>query len=145
MSFIGMISAVLRAVDVVSLVILAIMALILGNTIAMGVRERTHEYGVLRAVGFLPRHLAAFVLGEALVVSVTGGVIGIVLAFLVVQLLIGRVLEENFGVWFPFFRIDAATALTALVLAAVLGLLAAALPAYSTARLKVVDALRRTG
>jgi putative ABC transport system permease protein len=126
-------------------VILAIMALILGNTIAMGVRERTHEYGVLRAVGFLPRHLAAFVLGEALVVSVTGGVIGIVLAFLVVQLLIGRVLEENFGVWFPFFRIDAATALTALVLAAVLGLLAAALPAYSTARLKVVDALRRTG
>lgn len=145
MSFIGMISAVLRAVDVVSLVILAIMALILGNTIAMGVRERTHEYGVLRAVGFLPRHLAAFVLGEALVVSVAGGVVGIVLAFLIVQLLMGRFLEENFGVWFPFFRIDPNTVVSAFILAAVLGLVAAALPAYTTARLKVVDALRRTG
>ena len=41
------------------------MMLILGNTIAMGVRERTHEYGVLRAIGFLPRHIAALVLGEA--------------------------------------------------------------------------------
>lgn len=145
MSFIGMISAVLRAVDFVSLVIMAIMALILGNTIAMGVRERTHEYGVLRAVGFLPRHLAAFVVGEALAVSIAGGVLGIVLAFLLVQLLIGPVLEENFGVWFPFFRIDPSTIVWAFILAAVLGLIAAALPAYSTARLKVVDALRRTG
>ena len=32
--------------------ILAIMLLIVGNTIAMGVRERTYEYGVLKALGF---------------------------------------------------------------------------------------------
>ena len=30
------------------------MMLILGNTFAMGVRERTTEYGVLRALGFMP-------------------------------------------------------------------------------------------
>jgi ABC-type antimicrobial peptide transport system permease subunit len=35
------------------------MALILANTIAMSVRERTHEYGVLRAVGFSAGHVAA--------------------------------------------------------------------------------------
>ncbi len=45
--------------DIVSVVILLIMMLILGNTIAMGVRERTSEYGVLRAIGFLPEHVAA--------------------------------------------------------------------------------------
>ena len=63
-SFLGMFSAVLKAIDIVSVVITLIMALIVGNTIAMGVRERTNEYGVLRAIGFLPGHIARFILVE---------------------------------------------------------------------------------
>src|SRR5262249_23924856 len=43
-TFISMFSAILRAMDLVSGVILVIMTLILGNTIAMSVRERTNEY-----------------------------------------------------------------------------------------------------
>jgi putative ABC transport system permease protein len=145
MSFIGMISAVLRAVDAVSLVILAIMVLILGNTVAMGVRERTHEYGVLRAIGFLPKHLAVFVVGEAVTVSIAGGVLGILISYPFVQEGLGRFLEENMGAFFPFFRIAPSTVVISIVLAALLGLLAAAVPAYNASRLKVVDALRRTG
>jgi len=144
-SFIGMISAVLKAVDAVSLVILAIMVLILGNTVAMGVRERTHEYGVLRAIGFLPKHLAIFVLGEAVAVSVGGGVLGILVSYPFVQSFFGRFLEENMGAFFPFFRIDPITVVLALALAVVLGAVAAALPAYNASRLKVVEALRQTG
>ena len=144
-SFMGMISAVLKAVDAVSLVILAIMVLILGNTVAMGVRERTHEYGVLRAIGFLPKHLATFVVGEAVAVSVGGGALGIVVSYPFVQELVGRYLEENMGAFFPFFRIDPLTVLWAILLAVLLGALAAALPAYTASRLKVEDALRRTG
>ena len=63
-SFLAMFSAVLKAMDIVSAVILVIMTLILGNTIAMGVRERTNEYGVLRAIGFLPSHVALWVVGR---------------------------------------------------------------------------------
>jgi putative ABC transport system permease protein len=144
-SFIGMISAVLKAVDVVSIVILLIMMLILGNTVAMGVRERTHEYGVLRAIGFLPKHLALFVLSEAVAVSTLGGVLGLLVSYPFVEKGVGRFLEENMGGFFPFFRIDPTTAVAALILAAVLGLLAAALPAYNASQLKVVDALRRAG
>jgi putative ABC transport system permease protein len=144
-SFIGMISAVLRAVDVVSIVILLIMVLILGNTVAMGVRERTHEYGVLRAIGFLPKHLVLFVLSEAVVVSTLGGLLGILVSYPFVEKGVGRFLEENMGGFFPFFRIDPTTVVAALILAAVLGLLAAALPAYTASQLKVVDALRRAG
>src|SRR5262249_8866692 len=44
LSTMAMISAILTALDIVSIVILLIMTLILGNTIAMGVRERTNEY-----------------------------------------------------------------------------------------------------
>ena len=144
-SFIGMISAILKAVDVVSLVILFIMVLILGNTVAMGVRERTHEYGVLRAIGFLPKHLAAFVVGEAVTVSVAGGVLGVMISYPFVQEGLGRFLEENMGAFFPFFRIDPATIVWALLLAMLLGAVAAALPAYNASRLKVIEALRRTG
>ena len=144
-SFMGMMSAVLEAVDAVSLVLLAIMVLILGNTVAMGVRERTHEYGVLRAIGFLPKHLAAFVVGEAVAVSVGGGVLGIMISYPFVEGLLGRFLEENMGSLFPFFRIDPKTVIWAMVLAVLLGAAAAVVPAYNASRLKVVDALRRVG
>jgi putative ABC transport system permease protein len=144
-SFIGMLSAVLKAVDFVSVVILFIMALILGNTVAMGVRERTHEYGVLRAIGFLPKHLVMFVLGEAVTVGIGGGLLGLLIAYPLVNLAIGRWLEENMGGWFPFFRIAPETMVLALLLAAGLGLVAAAQPARAASRLKVVDALRRVG
>jgi putative ABC transport system permease protein len=145
MSFLGMLSAVLKAIDVVSIVILAIMMLILGNTIAMGVRERTNEYGVLRAIGFFPRHIVTFVLGEAATIGLGGGLLGLLLAYPLVEKGMGRFIEENLGAYFPYFRIADETAIAAPLLALGLALVAAAFPAYRASQLKVVDALRRLG
>ncbi|MBN1610689.1 MAG: ABC transporter permease [Polyangiaceae bacterium] len=144
-SFLGMITAVLKAVDVVSIVILLIMMLILGNTIAMGVRERTHEYGVLRAIGFRPKHLVLFVVGEASTLGVVGGALGVALAYPLVEKGMGRFLEENMGAFFPYFRIDPATAVLALALASLLGAGAALIPALRVAKLDVVNSLRKVG
>jgi putative ABC transport system permease protein len=142
-SFLGMFSAVLKAIDAVSVAILVIMMLILGNTIAMGVRERTHEYGTLRAIGFLPRHVAWFVMGEALATGALGGLLGVALSYPIVEQGMGRFLEENMSGFFPYFQIPLATAALALALALALGALAALLPAARASRLNVVDALRR--
>ena len=144
-SFMGMFSAVLTAIDIVSLIILAIMGLILGNTIAMGVRERTHEYGVLRAIGFRPPHIAQFVVGESMFIGLLGGLLGLLIAYPLVELLFGRWLEETAGSFFPYFRIANGTMIAALVLSMALGAVAAAIPAYRAARLDVVDSLRRVG
>jgi putative ABC transport system permease protein len=144
-SFLGMISAILKAVDVISIVILLIMVLILGNTIAMGVRERTHEYGVLRAIGFLPRHIVTFVIGEAITVGVLGGVVGLLISYPIVEQGFGRFLEENMSGFFPYFRIEAPTLVAALVLSLLLGAVGAILPAYRASKLDVVDSLRRVG
>lgn len=144
-SFLGMMSAILTALDLVSIVILLIMMLILGNTIAMGVRERTREYGVLRAIGFLPKHLVLFVLGEAATIGLLGGLLGIAIAYPIVELGIGRFLEENMGAFFPFFRIPPETMGMAMVLAVGLGLLAALVPAYQASKLNVISALRKVG
>jgi putative ABC transport system permease protein len=142
-SFLAGISAILKAVDVISLVILIIMMLILGNTIAMGVRERTNEYGVLRAMGFLPWHIAWFILGEAMFIGLLGGGLGLLLGYPFVEKGMGAWLEENMGSLFPYFRVPGEVAVEALVLALVLALVAAAIPAYRASQLKVVDALRR--
>jgi len=73
-SFMGAFSAILTALDYVSLIILLIMMLILGNTIAMGVRERTREYAVLRAIGFeAVAHPGSSSLGEAAALGVAAG------------------------------------------------------------------------
>lgn len=144
-SFMAVFSAVLTAMDVVSLVILVIMVLILGNTIAMGARERTHEHGVLRAIGFQPRHLALFVLGEAMTIGLLGGGLGLLFALPFVNLGLGRWLEENMAGFFPYFQVAPTTAVLSMVLALGLALVAAAIPAYRAARLVVTDALRRIG
>jgi len=144
-SFLGMISAILTAVNVVSIVIMLIMMLILGNTIAMGVRERTQEYGVLRAIGFLPRHIVLFIVGEGLVLGAAGGVLGLLIGYPFVEKGFGRFLEENLGAFFPFFRISPGIAVMAFGLAVVLGLVAAIIPARQAARLQIVSALRRVG
>jgi len=144
LSFIGAFGAVLTAFDLVSIVILLIMMLILANTIAMSVRERTHEYGVLRAIGFAPRHIVTFILGESLLIALVGGLVGIGLVQVLINMGIGPFIETNMASMFPYFRTPPSVMLTALALALALGLLAGLLPARGASRLKVTDALRRT-
>jgi len=143
LSFMGMFSAMLDAINIVSVIILLILMMLLGNTIAMGVRERTQEYGVLRALGFLPKHVAFFILGEAATLGLASGLVGLVLSFPLVNLGVGRFLEENMPAYFPYFRVDAFTAVSAVLLAVVLGIAAAAIPAFTASRLTVAGALRR--
>ena len=142
-SFLAMFSAILKAMNIISLVILVIMTLILGNTIAMGVRERTSEYGVLRAIGFLPSHVALWIVAESLVTGILGGLLGIALAFPFINFGVGRFVEENMGAFFPYFRLEPAAMAQAMLVAAALGIAGSVIPARSASRLNVVDAVRR--
>jgi putative ABC transport system permease protein len=142
-SFMGMFSAVLKALDIVSVVILLIMTLILGNTIAMGVRERTNEYGVLKAIGFRPGHILMFIMGEAALTALLGGVLGLVISYPLVQKGLGGVLTTQMPQFFRYFAIPVPVMGLALALSFGLGLFAAAIPAVRASRLKVTDALRR--
>jgi putative ABC transport system permease protein len=142
-SFVAMYSAVLDAIEVVSVVILAIMTLILGNTIAMGVRERACEYGVLRALGFLPGHVARWVIAESLATGLIGGGIGALAAWPFIDILVRRLIDENVGSFFPSFRLDGGQVILGVCLSGALGAVAAAIPAWRAARLRVVDSVRR--
>jgi putative ABC transport system permease protein len=142
-SFLAMFSSILKAMDVMSAVILVIMMLILGNTIAMGVRERTSEYGVLRAIGFLPRHITIWIVGESLALGLLGGLWGLLLAWPIINLGFSRFVEENMGGFFPYFRLETANMVLGMSLAALLGVGASMIPAWRASKIKVVDAVRR--
>lgn len=143
LSFLGMFSAILKALDIVSVIIMLILVMILANTIAMGVRERTSEYGALRALGFSPGHVRFFIIGESTFVGLCAGILGVGLAIPLVNGGMSRFIEENMGGMFPYFRIDPGTIVLALVLAAGLGLIAGLIPARQAGKLTVVNALRR--
>lgn len=138
-------SAILKALDIVSIIILGIMLLILGNTIAMGVRERTREYAVLRAIGFEPWHVRFFIIAEATTLGIVSGVVGVGIAYPFVNDVFGRALEENMGSWFPYFRVEPTTAGVAILIAIGLAIAASLLPSIQAARISVTDALRRVG
>jgi putative ABC transport system permease protein len=144
-SFMGMFSALLTALDIVSLIILFIMMMILGNTIAMGVRERTREYAVLRAIGFEPWHIRFFVIGEASVLGLAAGLAGVAMAYPIVDRGLGRWLEENMGAWFPYFRVEPSTMLLTVAIAIVIAIVASLIPSIQAGRIAVTDALRRVG
>jgi putative ABC transport system permease protein len=143
LAFLGGFAAVLGAFNWVSLVILLIMTLILANTIAMSVRERTHEYGVLRAIGFPPGHILGFIVGESLLVAVVGGLLGIGVVWLLINHGLGPVMAENMSGVFQNFFAPGWVLAVALGAAAMLGVIAGVIPAVLASRLKITDALRR--
>src|SRR5262249_34415217 len=102
-----------------------------------------NEYGVLRAIGFRPKHIVLFILGEALTIGLLTGLVGLALAYPLVELGMGRFLEENMGAWFPYFRIEKTIMVAAVLLAMGLSVTASLIPALRASRMSVTDALRR--
>jgi putative ABC transport system permease protein len=142
-SLLGLASTLLRALDVVSVTLLGLLVLLLGNTIAMAARERVQENAVLRTLGFAPLHVAALVVGEAMLLATVGAATGLAMAYALLFAGLARYFEENTRSFFPYFQIGPALALTTFAVVVALGAVAAAIPAYGAARLRVVDALRR--
>jgi putative ABC transport system permease protein len=68
-------------------IVMFTIALVAANTAAMAVRERRHEMAVMRAIGFTRNSIVMRILVEGLIVGVTGGAFGCVLAFLGFELL----------------------------------------------------------
>ena len=144
-SFMAGFSALLTALDAVSIIILGIMLLVLGNTIAMGVRERTKEYAVLHAIGFEPWHVRFFVIAEAATLGIVSGAVGVGLAYPFVNNVLGRFIEEEMGAMFPYFRVEPGTVVLAFVIAIALAAVASLVPSIQAGRVSVTDALRRIG
>ena len=115
--------------------------LVSANTMAMSIRERTREVAVLKTLGFTRKVVLALFVGEAVVVAVLAGVIGVVLGS-VAMYLVGH--NPNLG-FFQGISVNPITMVLALLLAATVGLVAAVFPSYNAAKVDIVEGLRYIG
>ena len=116
--------------------------LVAGNTMAQSVRERTQELGVLKAVGFTNELVLGVVLSESLVITLLGGIFGLLFGWLMVT---GLGQASFIRAFFPIFFIPGHDFVIGAVLALGLGFVAGILPALQAMRLRLADALRREG
>jgi putative ABC transport system permease protein len=113
------------------------LLLVTGNTMAIAVRERTSEIGVLKTLGFQGGRVLWLVLAESLTLALIGGAVGLGLAKLFTM---GN---NPTGGALPVFYFPTGRLLAGLMLALLVGLASGVIPAVLAMRLKIVDALRR--
>jgi putative ABC transport system permease protein len=140
----GFIEGFAKQIGDIGTIMMAILAavlftilLIVGNTMAQSIRERTSELAVLKTLGFSNGAIVALVLVESLFIAVLGGAFGLGLAWLFVQQ--G---DPTHGM-LPTFVLPTRDIIAGIALMLMMGLLAGALPAVGAMRLRITDALRR--
>jgi putative ABC transport system permease protein len=112
--------------------------MIVGNTMALSIRERTREIGVLKTLGFSGGRILRMVLGESVLLALLGGVPGLVIAGLIAMAL--RASLANIA---PAFAVSPGIALEGIALMIALGLITGIIPALNAMRLKIATALGR--
>jgi putative ABC transport system permease protein len=140
LGFVAMSEAILLAIQAVSYVVIVIIMAVMANTMAMTARERYGEYATLKALGFGNGFVAMLIFAESLGIALFGGLLGIAFTFPMAE-----VFASTVGSILSGFRVSEETIVMQLIAALVIGVVAAAVPAWNAARIRIVDGLRAIG
>lgn len=140
LGFVSMLGDVQFLITSIVTVVVFTIVLVAANTMAMSIRERTREIGVLKALGFRSRQVLALLVGEAVLLAVLGAVIGAGGARLIFGSVDMALLTSGF---IQRFWVTPETLLLCLGIGVGVGLVSAGIPAWQASRRPVVDALRR--
>jgi putative ABC transport system permease protein len=107
------------------------------NTLILSIYERTHELGMMRAIGTSRRQIRQMIRYESLITALIGGILGMIIG------VVGAILVTEFALSGSGYMlsIPVGTLVVLLILAALAGVLAAQAPARRAARLDVLAAL----
>jgi len=133
---VGDIGAIMMAITAI---VMAFILFVAGNAMAQSVRERINELGVLKTLGFRDGRILGLVLLESCTIAVLGGGTGLLISWAIIAQ------GDPTNGLLPVFHLPGRDLAFGIALVAVLGLGTGLLPAYQASRLKIVDALRRTG
>ncbi len=138
-SFLGNLKLFLLAIcGAVTFTILLVSA----NTLSMSVRERVREVGILKTLGFTKGAILGLILGEAGVIALAGGAIGVGLA----SLLCGGIRNGVSGIQnLRALSMTPELALLALAIALFIGFVSSLVPAVVASRTTILDSLRYSG
>ena len=114
------------------------IVLVSANTMAMSVRERIREVGILKTLGYTPGAILFIILGEAGVISIVGGAIGLVFAMGLTALVRSG---PTFMQAMKTLSITPDVGSVCLALAVFIGVASSTIPAISAARTSILKAL----
>jgi putative ABC transport system permease protein len=113
---------------------------VMANTMAMTARERIGQYAIFKTMGFKGHHIAGMIFGESLLISLAGGLCGVLLTFPV-----GHLFGDMLGDYLPVFEVKRSTIYLDMIFALLLGVVAGIFPTVRAIRIKIADGLRRIG
>jgi putative ABC transport system permease protein len=138
-SFLGRYRIFMKLAEFLGLVVVVAIGLVAANTAAMSIRERRSEIAVMRSIGFPSGVILRLLVGESLIIALSGGAIGCGVAFGLF-----KVFALNADALGPFVSLHVPPFVLAetLGVAVLIGVFSAYVPARAAAKRSIVETLR---
>ena len=143
--FVSMLGNVKLMVTGISTVIVFVILLIAGNTMAMAARERVTEIAVLRTLGYQKNTILALILAESLLLALLGGLLGLGLFTLGFGGFKAALMNTPMGGFAAGMTIYPSVLAVGFGISVFIGLFAGIVPAVAAVRRSITDGLRRVG
>ena len=141
LSFVAMLGNVkLFLLSICGAVVFTIL-LVSGNTMAMSVRERIKEIGVLKTLGFTVGKVLTMIVAESVIIALLGGALGCLLAF-GVCIALGKAQLAFLPLGLPMPPVVLMISFT---ISFAIGFLSSVIPATNASRVPIAEALRHLG
>ncbi len=115
--------------------------LVSANTMAMSIRERTREVAVLKTLGFTRHAILGLFVGEAVALSLVGGIFGAIGGY---GLVYAFSHSPAAGGFFPII-VSPGIMIVSMIVAGVVGFLSSIIPSYHASQINIVEGLRHIG
>jgi putative ABC transport system permease protein len=139
LEFVSMFGNVRMLVGSISMVIVFTMILVTASTMSMSIRERIRELSILKALGFNGQHVLGLIVTESFGLAMAGGSLGCFGAWALFNNIDVYKLSRGF---FIKFEVTPHILAAGMLIAAVLGVVSCAVPAYNTIRMSIVGGLK---
>tara|TARA_Y100001970_G_scaffold238574_1_gene299888 strand:- start:2606 stop:3640 length:1035 start_codon:yes stop_codon:yes gene_type:complete len=134
----GEIADVELIVNAILLAVFFTILLVSGNTMAQSIRERTNDIGVLKCLGYKDNTIFFSVVLEAITICLAAVISGLLFTLFLIPI----IEVASAGLMEDLIDLKMSTIFGAALVGLIIAFMAAAVPAYQSLRLKVVDALR---
>jgi putative ABC transport system permease protein len=141
LSFVNMLGNVKAFILTICMAVVFTTLLVSANTMAMSIRERTREVALLKTLGFERRTILGLFVGEAMSLSIAGGLFGCGFAWLLLTLM----KQSPMGFFLAQMRVTVGTLGVGLLAAALVGFFSSLVPSYNASKVEIVEGLRHIG